>query len=59
MEHPEVDFAGLARSLGVRGEGPITDAPELKAVLAAAVEDVRAGACVVVDVWTRNRSVQL
>ena len=59
MERPEVDFAGLARSLGVRGEGPITEPENLASTLASAVAEVRNGACVVVDVWTRNRVVQL
>jgi acetolactate synthase I/II/III large subunit len=59
MEHPEVDFADLARSLGVRGEGPVKDAAELRELLPGAVEAVRGGECVVIDVWTENRQVQL
>jgi thiamine pyrophosphate-dependent acetolactate synthase large subunit-like protein len=59
MEEPEVDFASLSRSLGVQGEGPIKEASQLGPVLASAVEAVRGGACVVVDVWTENRQVQL
>lgn len=59
MEHPEIDVASLARSLGVRGEGPVTEASDLGATLASAVAEVRTGACVVVDVWTRNRVVEL
>jgi thiamine pyrophosphate-dependent acetolactate synthase large subunit-like protein len=59
MEGPEVDFANLARSLGVRGEGPVTRADELRHALDAAVAEVRGGACVVLDVWTENRVVKL
>ena len=59
MEQPEVDFASLSRSLGVLAEGPVTDVTQLKQALTSAVADVRGGACVVVDVWTRNREVQL
>jgi acetolactate synthase-1/2/3 large subunit len=59
MEDPEVDFATLARALGVKGEGPIRDPSELESVLRGAVEDVRGGACVVVDVWTQNRMLDV
>jgi acetolactate synthase-1/2/3 large subunit len=59
MEDPEVDFATLARALGVKGEGPIRDPSELESVLRGAVEDVRGGACVVVDVWTQNRTLDV
>jgi thiamine pyrophosphate-dependent acetolactate synthase large subunit-like protein len=59
MEEPEVDFATLSRSLGVQAEGPVKEAAELGPVLASAVQAVRDGACVVVDVWTENRKVQL
>jgi acetolactate synthase-1/2/3 large subunit len=59
MEDPEVDFATLARALGVQGEGPIRDPSELESVLRGAVEDVRGGACVVVDVWTQNRTLDV
>jgi acetolactate synthase-1/2/3 large subunit len=59
MEDPEVDFASLARSLGAAGHGPIKDASELAPVLREAVDSVRDGACVVIDVWTENRAIQL
>jgi thiamine pyrophosphate-dependent acetolactate synthase large subunit-like protein len=55
MERPEMDFASLARSLGVQGEGPVKDAGELQAVFQPAVDAVRGGACVVIDVWVQNR----
>lgn len=59
MEQPEVDFASLARSLGVSGVGPVKDASTLRDTLSSAVESVREGACVVVDVWVENRQVVL
>lgn len=59
MEGPEVDFASLARSLGVCAEGPIRDVVDLRPALESAVDGVREGATVVVDVWTENRVVQL
>jgi thiamine pyrophosphate-dependent acetolactate synthase large subunit-like protein len=59
MEKPEVDFATLARSLGVQGEGPVKEVGDLRAALRSATEAARAGACVVVDVWVENRELVL
>jgi thiamine pyrophosphate-dependent acetolactate synthase large subunit-like protein len=59
MESPEVDFATLAQSLGVHGEGPVKEAADLRATFATAISKVRDGACVVVDVWVKNREVVL
>jgi thiamine pyrophosphate-dependent acetolactate synthase large subunit-like protein len=59
MEKPEVDFTSLARSLGVRGIGPVSEASALGSALSDAVQAVRGGACVVVDVWVENREVVL
>jgi acetolactate synthase-1/2/3 large subunit len=55
MENPEVDFAGLARDLGAGGEGPIHDVGELSATLKRAVQRVKEGELVVVDVRIENR----
>jgi acetolactate synthase-1/2/3 large subunit len=52
---PDVDFAGLARSLGAVGYGPVDDPSTLGAALAAAVDDVAAGAVAVVDVICQPR----
>jgi acetolactate synthase I/II/III large subunit len=41
LEEPETDFAGLARSFGVRGFGPVSDPDELSKVLAEAIHVVR------------------
>lgn len=41
LESPEVDFAQLARSMGVHGEGPIEHPKELKAAIERALRIVR------------------
>jgi thiamine pyrophosphate-dependent acetolactate synthase large subunit-like protein len=41
LEEPETDFAGLARSLGVRGFGPVTDPDALRSTLKEAIHVVR------------------
>ena len=55
IENPEVDFASMARSFGVYGEGPIEHPEELRPALERAlrvvVEDRR---CALVDVVTQN-----
>ena len=54
IDEPNVDFAALARSFGVDGEGPVTEAGELEGALARAlrvVEEERRPA--LVDVVTR------
>lgn len=52
MEGPRVQFAALARSLGVHAEGPISEPRELDEALKRAVQIVRAGEPVVVEVDT-------
>jgi acetolactate synthase I/II/III large subunit len=41
LEEPQTDFAGLARSFGVHGIGPVTDPDKLGTALAEAVSVVR------------------
>jgi thiamine pyrophosphate-dependent acetolactate synthase large subunit-like protein len=55
IDGPPPDFAGLAGSLGFTGHGPIEEPAELEAVLAQAVGEAIAGACVLVDVRTSTR----
>ncbi|HZS02120.1 MAG TPA: thiamine pyrophosphate-binding protein [Chloroflexota bacterium] len=55
LERPEIDLAGLARDLGVHGEGPITEAAELAPALARAAEVVRGGGMALVDVVSKAR----
>lgn len=52
---PDVDFAGMARSLGAIGYGPIEQPSALDAALSAAVDDVAGGAVVIVDVICQPR----
>lgn len=41
LEEPETDFAGLARSFGVRGIGPVTEPEALRGALEEAIHVVR------------------
>lgn len=52
---PDPDFAGLARSMGWYGEGPIEDAKDLKPALERAIEQVKAGKPALVDTITQRR----
>ncbi len=47
---PDPDLGELARSLGLRGHGPITDPADLAGALSEGVAEALAGAAVVVDV---------
>jgi acetolactate synthase-1/2/3 large subunit len=50
IRDPAPDLATLARSLGLRGHGPVTGQEGLEAVLATATEQALAGEAVLVDV---------
>jgi benzoylformate decarboxylase/acetolactate synthase-1/2/3 large subunit len=52
---PDVDFAGLARSMGAAGYGPVVDPAALGPALSAAIDDVSAGGVAVVDVICQAR----
>ena len=52
---PEPDFAGLARSMGVWAEGPITDPAEVQPALLRALEQVKQGKPALVDTITLHR----
>ncbi len=52
---PEPDFAGLARSMGVWGEGPIEDPKDVRGALTRALEVVKSGKPALVDTITRHR----
>jgi thiamine pyrophosphate-dependent acetolactate synthase large subunit-like protein len=56
MEDPEVDFAAIARTFGIHGEGPIREAAEIGPAVRRAIEVVKSGGFAVVDVWTEKRS---
>ena len=53
IERPNVDFAAMARSYGVHGEGPITTAADLRPALERAMAVVLDGKPALVDVVTR------
>jgi thiamine pyrophosphate-dependent acetolactate synthase large subunit-like protein len=52
---PNIDYATLARSMGLYGEGPITDPQDLGPALRRAVERVERGETALVDVVTQPR----
>jgi len=52
---PNIDYATLARSMGLYGEGPITDPQDLGPALRRAVERVERGQTALVDVVTQPR----
>ena len=58
IRDPDPDLAALARSFGFEGHGPVRGATELDEALAVAVEQVRAGRQVVVDVRVSTSNYQ-
>ena len=52
---PNIDYATLARSMGLYGEGPITDPNDLGPALSRAVARVERGETALVDVVTQPR----
>jgi acetolactate synthase-1/2/3 large subunit len=55
IEDPNVDYAQLAKSMGVYGEGPITDPKDLRPAIGRALEVVERGEPALVDVVTQPR----
>ncbi|MBI2150208.1 MAG: twin-arginine translocation signal domain-containing protein [Acidobacteria bacterium] len=55
IDDPNIDFAMLARSMGLYGEGPITEPQNLGPALRRAVERVEKGEVALVDVVTQPR----
>jgi acetolactate synthase I/II/III large subunit len=55
IQNPDIDYASLAKSMGVQGFGPVKDPSELGPTLAKAVQVVKAGEPVLVDVVTQPR----
>src|SRR6266481_3251482 len=55
IEDPNIDFAMLARSMGLYGEGPISDPKDLGPALRRAVERVERGEVALLDVVTQPR----
>jgi acetolactate synthase I/II/III large subunit len=52
---PNIDYAGMARSYGVYGEGPITNPNDLGPAIKKAIEVVKRGEPALVDVVTQPR----
>jgi acetolactate synthase-1/2/3 large subunit len=52
---PNIDFAAMARSMGVYGEGPISDPKDLGPALRRAVAVVKRGEPAIVDVVAQGR----
>jgi thiamine pyrophosphate-dependent acetolactate synthase large subunit-like protein len=50
IRDPDPDLASLARSLGLRGHGPVRTEDVLEAALATALQEAADGAAVLVDV---------
>jgi len=55
IKDPNIDYATVARGIGVYGEGPITDPNDLGPTLARAIAVVKTGETAVVDVVTDPR----
>lgn len=55
IANPNIDFAKLAQSMGVRAEGPITDPAKLGPALQRAVAIVKSGEPALVDVVSQGR----
>jgi thiamine pyrophosphate-dependent acetolactate synthase large subunit-like protein len=55
IKDPNIDYATLARGLGVWGTGPVTDPNELKPALLRALDVIKSGAPALVDVVTQPR----
>ncbi|HEY2231408.1 MAG TPA: thiamine pyrophosphate-dependent enzyme [Xanthobacteraceae bacterium] len=55
IENPNIDYAMLAKSMGMQSFGPVTDPSELGATLKKAVQVVKAGEPVLVDAVAQPR----
>ncbi len=55
IKNPNIDYAALARSMGVYGEGPITDPKDLGPAIKRALDVVAKGEPAMVDVVTQPR----
>jgi len=55
LEDPAIDYSKLAQSMGVHGEGPISDPKDLGPAIRRAIEVVKRGEPALVDVLTQPR----
>lgn len=55
IDHPTIDFAKLAQSMGLYAEGPISDPKDLGPAIGRAIAVVQGGEPALVDVITQPR----
>ena len=55
IQDPDIDYATIARGMGVHGEGPVTDPKDLGPAIRRALEVVNRGEPALVDVVTQPR----
>jgi acetolactate synthase I/II/III large subunit len=55
IENPNIDYAMLAKSMGLQAFGPVTDPNELGSTLKKAVQVVKAGEPVLIDAVMQPR----
>jgi len=55
LTEPNIDYAKLAQSMGVQGEGPITDPKDLGPALQRGIAAAKRGEPYLVDVVTQGR----
>lgn len=55
IDDPYIDYAGLAKSLGVGSEGPIKDPKDLAGAFKRGIEIAKRGEPYLIDVWTQGR----
>jgi thiamine pyrophosphate-dependent acetolactate synthase large subunit-like protein len=55
LRDPNIDYAKMAQSYGMHGEGPIADPAQLSAALKRGIESVKRGEPVLIDVVTQPR----
>lgn len=55
IENPDVDFATMAKSMGVHAEGVITRTEDIAPALRRAIAVVKAGKPALIDIFTQNR----
>ena len=55
IDHPDIDFAKLAESMGLYAEGPVTDPKDLGPTIGRAIAAVERGETALVDVVTQPR----
>ena len=55
IDNPNIDYAKLAQSMGVRAEGPISDPRDLAAAIRRGIEVVKSGEPYLIDTLTQPR----